>query len=477
MQPASDQNQLFSLDTPLFHFDKGDDWTIRDACEGVQIFGALGSGKTSGSGKAIAHAFLRNGFGGLVLTAKPDERETWEKYAEATGRAEDLIIFSPDGLFRFNFLDYEMKRSGKGAGETENVVTLFTNVLETIGNGGGGGGDPFWQFSVQQMLRNSIDLVKYAGEPRLLLGTIKDVIRTAPNTLAETRSTEWQSGSVCWSLLKKAFDRSDGFSAMEKRELQSTEQYWMWEFPALSEKTRSIIVTMFSSMADTFLRGNLHDLFCSEMNIAPEMSLHGKIFILDLPVKEYGHRGRFAQVLFKYMWQQAIERRNAAEHPRPVFLWADEAQNFVSSYDVQFQATARSSRACTVYLTQNLPNYYAALGDGDKGKQETDAFVGNLQTKIFHANGDSVTNNWAAEAIGKKWQKKTSTGANSTEEGPSGYNIGTNEVLEYEVLPREFTMLRKGGKHNNLQVDAVVFQGGRKWKATGSNFLRTTFEQ
>ena len=47
----------FDLETPLLHFSDSDPWRIRDACEGLQIFGGTGSGKTSGSGQAVARAF------------------------------------------------------------------------------------------------------------------------------------------------------------------------------------------------------------------------------------------------------------------------------------------------------------------------------------------------------------------------------------------------------------------------------------
>ena len=47
----------------------GDLWRVKDACEGTVIFGGTGSGKTSGSGRALATAFLAAGFGGLVLCA------------------------------------------------------------------------------------------------------------------------------------------------------------------------------------------------------------------------------------------------------------------------------------------------------------------------------------------------------------------------------------------------------------------------
>ena len=94
----------------------------------------------------------------------------------------------------------------------------------------------------------------------------------------------------------------------------------------------------------------------------PEDTFKGKIIVLNLPVKEYNELGQFAQVLFKFIWQRAVERRlppginrQAAEQTiRPVFLWADESQFFVNSYDALFQSTARASRACTVYLTKTF---------------------------------------------------------------------------------------------------------------------------
>jgi hypothetical protein len=44
-------------------------------------------------------------------------------------------------------------------------------------------------------------------------------------------------------------------------------------------------------------------------------------------------------------------------------------------------------------------------------------------------------------------------------------------------MARVFTTLRKGGKDNKGLVDAVVFQGGRTWTATGTNHIKVTFQQ
>ena len=72
-------------------------WTVGDSFEGTQIFGATGSGKTSGSGKEIALSMLDAGFGGLVLTVKADERELWESYALHTKRDKGRDRFRPEG--------------------------------------------------------------------------------------------------------------------------------------------------------------------------------------------------------------------------------------------------------------------------------------------------------------------------------------------------------------------------------------------
>jgi hypothetical protein len=487
-RPPEPVVEPFSLDAPLLHLSPSDAWRIRDACEGVQIFGGTGSGKTSGSGRALAKTYLAAGFGGLVLTAKPDERRLWEEYARETGRLEHLRMISPAQPWRFNFMDYEVQRPGAGAGLTENIVGLFSHVLELAERKrGGGSNEEYWQRTLKQLLRNTIDLVILATG-QLSLSDIYQVIISAPQDLEQVEAGGWQASSKCFRYISEVYARKEELSESRSHDFELTAHFWLQEFPGLAEKTRSIIVSTFTSMADSFLRGPIRDMFCTSTNITPDLSMHGAIIVLDLPVKEFSEVGQFAQALFKYIWQKTMERRDIGENPRPVFLWADESQFFVNSYDALFQSTARSSRTCTVYLTQNLPSYLSAMGSGDRGKAEADALLGNLQTKIFHANGDTTTNQYAADVIAQTWQMRASFSAGHGEQarGPgkqqnqgSGKNTsaGASEQLAYQVLPGEFTTLRKGGPDNNLTVDAVIFQGGRVWNATGKNYLMTAFNQ
>jgi hypothetical protein len=473
-------NDSFDLDRVLLNFNGNEPFTIREACEGVQIFGGIGSGKTSGSGATLAKSFLRSGFGGLVLCAKKDELETWKGYAKETGREDSLLIFDTSGDFTFPFLQYEIDREGEGAGYTENLVRLFTTVYEAINRSkSGGGSDPYWERAMQQLLRNSIDLCMIARGV-VSIPLIQNIILSAPRSMAEIESDDWKAKSLCWQLLLEgnAKKHGSGLDIWVSHDFDTTASFWLEEYPNLSEKTRSSILSTLTTILDIFLRRPFRQLFSEPLEETdkafPELTHHGVIIIMNLPVKEYGDSGRAAQVVYKYLWQQAAERRNVKENPRPVFLWVDEAQNFATEYDMQFQATARSSRACTVYLTQNIPNYYAEMG-GEHSKYRVDSLMGNLQTKIWHANSDPKTNTEAAEIIGKSWQLRRNTGTSIGGDSFS-VNSGQSESFDYDVPPQEFSKLRKGGILNDLIVEAYVFQNGRIWK-NGLTHLRVNFKQ
>ena len=469
-------------------------WSLNDAFQGVQILGGTGSGKSSGSGQALARAFLKANLGGLVLTAKTDEVFAWKKYAEAAGRTDDLLIVDSDAKHCFNFLSYELHRPGAGAGHTENLVNLFCSVLEASErrHGQGSGGDAYWQRTLKQLLRNAIDLLVIAAD-ELDLTSLYRIITSAARTPAEAEDKAWKTNSICGKMLSAAEELAKEKNRVDDFDL--TRDYWLREFPNLAIETRSVIVSTFTSMADCFLRGMLRKLFCTTVDFTPEDTFDGKIIVLNLPVKEHNELGQFAQVLFKYIWQRAVERRipplitpeEAQATIRPVFLWADESQFFANSYDALFQSTARASRACTVYLTQNLPSYFATFG-GANSRAEVEAFIGNLQTKIFHANGDPTTNNWAADSIGKTRQMRYSGGmSEQLARGPntSGLNQSASgsQVVDFLVQSQEFTMLRTGGEECDRQVDGIVFQGGRRWVVPTKdgtkvqNFIRHVFQQ
>ncbi len=152
----------------------------------------------------------------------------------------------------------------------------------------------------------------------------------------------------------------------------------------------------------------LEETFSSDTNVRPEDTFDGKIIIVDLPVQKYKLVGRIANLIWKYCFQCAVLRRvqpaDRQSFLRPVFLWADEAQNFVSKFDSEYQAVARSAGGCTVYLTQNRESFRRALKNNDA----VDSLLGNLQAKFFCQNSGE-TNEWASKLLGERWLKITST--------------------------------------------------------------------
>ncbi len=492
------------LDTVLINFTSENSkagWTIREAVEGVQIFGGIGSGKTSGSGRTIALKYLSHGFGGLVLTAKPDEKDLWVEYCRKTNRSNDLIIVEPNGIQFFNFLEYESNYKVDGASITENIVQVLKTVIQASEEKSNGNtNDPFWENALDMLIFNTIDLcliaygkatiqqmynivqtapqgkIKFDDKPKvdtfmyafgLAEKNIKKQIDQLFESLSDFDKKRWQS--------EKGFQEKSIFDQLPDAALfRFLEQFFFETYAVLSEKTRSIIEFSFTGFLFRLMKEPINSLFCSnDSTFTPEDSLKGKIILLNLPVKTYFKVGRDIQVMFKYIWQRAMERRNIKNNDRPVFLWADEAQNFLHEYDADYQATARSSRIATVYISQNLPNYHANMG-GHSSEYRVKSFLGTLATKIFHANADIETNNYASDLIGKAYME--SVQRSKTLAGDFSATESTSFDLENLVRPEQFAGLKTGSPENNFLVEAYVHRQSRQF-SKDKNFKKITFIQ
>lgn len=517
-----------NLDTKLLRLSGSDYFTLRDACQGVHVFGGIGSGKTSGSGKALASAYLRAGMGGLVLAAKPDEVELWLRYAREAARANSVLLFGDRGG-GFNFLTYELARHGPdGIGS---VVECLMRILEAarLSKGDGGKSEPFWEDATRQLLRNSIPVL-YAATGTVRVPDIVRFVSSAPISVEQLQSADWQSSSFMFQALLAARERP--VAPLSQGDFQKTSDYWRYEFAQLDNKTRSNIAISLSTSLDRFNRGRLHRAFCTETTLVPELTFHGAIIIMDMSALTWNEDGIIGQQLFKYMWQRAVLARNALEpkhRDRPVFLWADEAQYFVNSYDTDYQSTCRSSRACTVYLSQSLPTYYAKMGGGQP-QHQADMLLANFVTKIFHNNADYTTNRWASDTIGRSMQVRYngsrgessgySTGMSSGENESWGSNVGGggssdgkgnissswnhgsnsgrgdnwgrnrgrnsgesqsagyNETMDLEVEPAVFARdLVTGGPAHRGRVTSLWFSAGRRFADSGRNYMHVSFQQ
>lgn len=483
--------------TPLLRFGSKDVWTIEDAFEATMITGAPGSGKTSSSGRALATAFLRSGFGGLVLCAKVEEIDIWRKLAAETGRSNSLIVMDETAQCRFNFMDYAQAVLAR-RGFDQNLISLFEHITEATAaqTSGGGGENPFFREAAMELLSHTLPVL-HAAYGTIRLAEVMRFIDSAPQSRNDLTNAEWRRSSFCAQTLFRATK-----NVMPGTQLaQDMEQhglYWSERYPSFGDKTRSSIVATLTASMSPFLVGKLNELFCTDTNILPELTHEGAIIVLDLPAVQFKKMGIVAQQIFKYLWQLSMQRRSAIrDTTRPVFLWADEAQLFLSPSDAEFLSVSRSSRACTVYLTQDIPNLEAMM-PGSSPEASAKALLAKFGTRIFHANTDKPTCEYASSIIGKvkKYNANRShtrggginTGGSQGEDGAGsfggGYNSSTgtqtgySEYLDYEVPPEYFgNHLRTGGRENRLKADAILIRNGKLFRHGGRNRLKVEFTQ
>jgi hypothetical protein len=130
--------------------------------------------------------------------------------------------------------------------------------------------------------------------PKGALPLLLDVIMSAPQSMEEASSEDWKKNSFCAKCLKVATSKK---TPENEADLEHTKRYWLREFPALGDRTRSSIVSMFTVIADGFLTGPMRKLFCTRLNIVPEETHLGGLFLIDLPVEVYNEVGICAQSL------------------------------------------------------------------------------------------------------------------------------------------------------------------------------------
>jgi hypothetical protein len=168
--PGAKTGDLLSQE--LFRWSPRDPFTIRDLVRSVAIFGATGSGKSSGSGYQIAKALVSNTgrrhrnewgdyggqIGGLILASKPEDRDFWQAIFRKAGRLNDLVIFNPQSQWRFNFIDYVQQCGG----DTRDITKAIMVIGETLERGDNPNQEKFWGEQNRRMIHNAVEVIRLA---------------------------------------------------------------------------------------------------------------------------------------------------------------------------------------------------------------------------------------------------------------------------------------------------------------------------
>ena len=216
-QSAKKAAKLDPLNQVLWYWSKLDPHCVRDSVANFIVFRATGMGKSSGPGAFMGMQHLNAGFGGMFASIKPTDLNEQLEWCRRTGRLEDVIVFGPGQPWRFNFLEYELRR-GTGGGVTENIMQVLLCVLELrerrSGKSGGGENGEFFENAKKQILRAAIDVL-VMGRRGISVSAIYNMITSGPTTLAMADSPAWRKSSFCFQSLVEADQRETDPSRRE----------------------------------------------------------------------------------------------------------------------------------------------------------------------------------------------------------------------------------------------------------------------
>src|SRR5262249_1843887 len=132
---------------------------------------------------------------------------------------------------------------------------------------GGREDEGYWRRSCRQLMTNLVDLLMLANG-RISVPGLYPILTSAPRAREGVMSDQWRADSFCFQCLASAERKPK--SLEQRADFQLVTEYFLREFAGLSDKTRSVIVSTFTSMVDVLHRGVMRKLFCEGTNITPE---------------------------------------------------------------------------------------------------------------------------------------------------------------------------------------------------------------
>jgi hypothetical protein len=480
MRPVRAKAAKTVLDAVLLRWTPHDPFTMRDLLNGgVAIVGRAGSGKTSGSGRKLADAIVGNRrTGGLILASAPTDLGMWQEIFARAGRQKDLILFGPGHRHQFNVIDYQVRQKADARDIAKAIICIGEALDNDDSRSGGGEGDKFWPIQVKRTLETSIEIVRQALG-RVTIPEIQRFINTAALSPEQLTDPKW-ADSFHNQCFRRAYGRAK--SGIEQHDYQLANDFWLCEWPGMNDRTRSSIQAGVLGPLHVFNQGIVRSLLSEGTTITPEIVEKGKWIFVDMPIGQHGSSGAFVLSSLKYFTQRHILRRTIRPDNNPIIIWCDEAQKVVNSADSFFLSESRKYAGCSIYLTQSMHAYFAALS-GERGKNQAETLLTNFATKVFHAVGDPKTAEWASKLVGSSLQ--TFIGG-SMQSGTDDYDALTgklqfssnfNQKFEPILQPNIYMHgMRTGGPANRFMVDGIVVRNGEPF-SNGENWLWCTFSQ
>lgn len=459
----------------------GRGWTWDQLCQGIMVFGGIGSGK-SFSTEDLLRQMIAAGCPMLVASVKPDEYVRYEKLCRELDCLDRLVLINDtsrdaDGrLYSLNFLDEILKTSSPAD------AASFLMDMGQAGGGDKGGENAFWRNQEHASYRYAIRLAELAyGKASVKI--VYDLIRSTPNSRADAVSGTEKKLPSGATKIHGYFDFDDlhpqaGAFAKAMHEVvvkdvhmgefNRIQAFFMTELPA-TEKIRGSVIAGVMGTLGRLVDPPWLDLL-AETTLSPEIIQRDrKIVVVDMPVMIHHEPARLFNSLWVMMAQRYLMQRDARGFVQPFIIARDEAGWVLSSeWDSKAHNVLRQQKCCSFAVCQCLDTLKASLGGTPKSELEAMAFASQHMHKFGFANYSKSTNDWFSEIAGQVKRIMPSGGNQPIPHDACAEALGCNSVgwsMAWEPLirPEAFTRLPVGHAYmlSGGNVDYVNFRRKR----------------
>lgn len=360
------------------------------------ITGTIGTGKTA----SAMYPFTKQAMfykaydpdlkpGMLVLDVKGNFYKQVVSFAEEAGRLDDIIIIELGGKYKYNPVHKPNMRPLVLANRSKIVLSLFSPR---------GTGDSYWLDKAELLITECIKLCRLYNNGYVTFSEINKLVNNKTYLNA---------------LLAQLIDDKENclMTDEDEQEFETTLDYFDNEYINLSENTLSIIQSVVTQMTQFFYTDpevrNTFSPARNELNFEgfKDVVDKGKIIILKMNIAQYRNLAKTIAAYMKLDLQSEVMQRLVREEAnmeRPVFMFADEYQDFVTTTDAEFYAQSREAKCITVVATQSYTSLINTLKDRDTVRTVSQ----NLINKIWLRTDDLFTVEEAQKQTGKEEKEK-----------------------------------------------------------------------
>ncbi|MDX2164905.1 MAG: type IV secretion system DNA-binding domain-containing protein [Gammaproteobacteria bacterium] len=340
-----------------------------DASQNIIIMGGIGSGKTSRSIHPLLMQLVDQDCGGLIFDIKGNFHGAVNTVFEAVRCTEKLKVIGQRGG-SFNLIE----------GLTPETAASF--LKSSLMLSGTRSIDSFWLDTASDLCRNILGVLSFLKE-HYNLSSLHEYLFDEKHREMINKEAELEE------------KRLQTLGDNQQRLIASYRKYYDNVFSKFDERVQTGVLASVEQILSTFSNPTISDMFCKHSDVSMNEVLEGTVYLVDLPLTDWGLGGKVIYNLIKLRFFNVMQQRESKQdwnQSRPVFFLCDEYQEIVSSNkdglsDLNFWDKARSSKTIGVISTQSVSSFYAAIGNRDMAN----ALLQNFRQKIIYRTEDQAT--------------------------------------------------------------------------------------